>query len=187
MKLGYARVSTQDQSLDLQIDALELYGCTKVFTDKVSGKTVSREGLDQTLEFLREGDTLAVWKLDRLGRSLPHLIEVVTSLKERGINFVSLQENIDTSSAVGNLIFHIFCSLAQFERELTRERVIAGLNAARARGKSGGRPKALTTDQIKQLLKIGESRAIPITDLCEQYGISTFSYYNYKKKYGMSK
>lgn len=182
MKFGYARVSTEDQSLDLQIDAMKKYGIDKVFTDKVSGKTTSRPGLDQCLEFLREGDTLIVWKLDRLGRSLPHLLEIVSSLKEKGVNFVSLQESIDTSSAVGNLIFHIFCSLAQFERELTRERVIAGLESARSRGKVGGRKKALSNDQIKKMFKLYDSKTMSVVDICEHYGISRETFYQYRKE-----
>src|SRR5258707_723528 len=142
MLVGYARVSTEDQTLDLQKDALTKAGCRRIFTDVASGASTERKGLDQALDHLREGDTLAVWRLDRLGRSLPHLIETVTTLEGRGIGFKSLTESIDTTTSGGKLIFHIFGALAEFERNLIKERTQAGLEAARARGHLGGRPKA---------------------------------------------
>src|SRR5690349_15412935 len=140
MLIGYARVSTDDQTLDLQLDALKAAGCERrrVYTDTASGAKTDRPGLAKALDMLREGDILVVWRLDRLGRSLPHLIEVVGDLKGRHIGFKSLTENIDTTTPAGELIFHIFASLAQFERELIRERTMAGLVAARARGRKGG-------------------------------------------------
>src|SRR5919201_955449 len=143
MNIGYARVSTQDQTLDLQKDALTKAGCERLFSDTASGASTERKGLEQALGQLREGDTLVVWRLDRLGRSLPHLIETVTALEQRGIGFRSLTESIDTTTSGGKLIFHIFGALAEFERNLIRERTLAGLAAARARGRSGGRPKVL--------------------------------------------
>jgi DNA invertase Pin-like site-specific DNA recombinase len=143
MLIGYARVSTHVQSLSLQLDALKKARCQKVFDDKVSGARSERPGLEATLEYVREGDTLLVWRLDRLGRSLKDLIEIIGGLEKRGIGFRSLQESIDTTTSRGRLIFHVFGALAEFERNLIRERTRAGLEAARARGRKGGRPRAL--------------------------------------------
>src|SRR5438105_4145918 len=151
MLIGYARVSTSDQTLNLQKDALENIGCTKIFTDVISGATTERQGLDEALSYVREGDTLVVWRLDRLGRSLKHLIETITNLNNRKIGFKSIQENIDTTTSGGKLIFHIFGALAEFERDIIRERTKAGLQAARARGRLGGRPKSLTPKQVRHL------------------------------------
>jgi DNA invertase Pin-like site-specific DNA recombinase len=148
--IGYARVSTQDQTTALQLDALEAVGVDKLFIDHgVSGAATSRPQLDLCLAALESGDTLVTWRLDRLGRSLSHLTSVVQELGDRGVAFRSLTENIETESASGRLTFHVFASLAQFERELTRERTTAGLAAARARGQKLGRPAALTPDQIR--------------------------------------
>jgi DNA invertase Pin-like site-specific DNA recombinase len=144
MLIGYARVSTHEQTLALQRDALEKAGCSKIFTDTASGAKAEREGLDEAVDYVRKGDTLVVWRLDRLGRSLPHLIATMTALEGQGIGFKSLTENIDTTTSGGKLIFHIFGALAEFERNLIRERTTAGLTAARTRGRLGGRPKALT-------------------------------------------
>jgi DNA invertase Pin-like site-specific DNA recombinase len=146
MLIGYARVSTQEQTLNLQKDALQKAGCTKILTDTASGAKSERKGLEEALNYVRKGDTLVVWRLDRLGRSLPHLITTMTDLEERGIGFKSLTENIDTTTSGGKLIFHIFGALAEFERNLIRERTQAGLSAARARGRRGGRRKALTAN-----------------------------------------
>ena len=143
MLVGYARVSTTEQTLDLQFDALKKAGCSKIFTDTASGAKTERKGLDEALSYVREGDTLVVWRLDRLGRSLTHLIETVSQLDNRKIGFKSLTEQIDTTTSGGKLIFHIFGALAEFERNLIRERTNAGLQAARARGRVGGRPKKL--------------------------------------------
>jgi DNA invertase Pin-like site-specific DNA recombinase len=155
MLIGYARVSTQEQTLNLQRDALEKAGCTKLFTDTASGSgaQAERKGLDEALNYVRKGDTLVVWRLDRLGRSLPHLIATMTDLEERGIGVQSLTENIDTTTSGGKLIFHIFGALAEFERNLIRERTNAGLSAARERGRIGGRPNALTPRQMRNLIK----------------------------------
>jgi DNA invertase Pin-like site-specific DNA recombinase len=141
MLIGYARVSTHDQTLNLQKDALEKAGCTKIFADTASGAQAERKGLEEALNYVRTGDTLVVWRLDRLGRSLPHLISTMTNLEDRGIGFKSLTENIDTTTSGGKLIFHIFGALAEFERNLIRERTQAGLTAARARGKKAAGQK----------------------------------------------
>src|SRR5260221_14611943 len=145
MKIGYVRVSKQEQHEALQIDALKEAGCEKWFLDKITGSKAERKGLDEALAYLRPGDTFIVWKLDRAGRSLTHLIELLKGLKERGIEFVSLTEQIDTTTPGGKLIFHMMGALAEFERDLIRERTNAGLAAARARGHRGGRPKKLKT------------------------------------------
>ena len=143
MLIGYARVSTSDQTLDLQKDALEKAGCTKIFTDTASGAKAERTGLDEARNYVRSGDTLVVWRLDRLGRSLTHLIETITRLNKRGIGFKSITESIDTTTSGGKLIFHIFGALAEFERDIIRERTQAGLHAARARGRTR-RPAKIT-------------------------------------------
>src|SRR5213592_2286566 len=145
MLVGYARVSTSEQTLDLQKDALEKIGCTKIYSDVVSGAKAERKGLQEALEYVRQGDALVVWRLDRLGRSLKHLIETVTALKQQGIAFKSMTEHIDTSTATGQLVFHLFGALAEFERNLITERTLAGLEAARARGRKGGRPRLKST------------------------------------------
>jgi DNA invertase Pin-like site-specific DNA recombinase len=143
MKIGYARISTKDQKLDLQTDALEKAGCEKIFTDVASGAKSQRPGLDEALNFARQKDVIVIWKLDRLGRSLKHLIQTVNDLSEREVGFESIEEKLDTTSASGKLLFHIFGALAEFERELIRERTNAELKAGRARGRNGGRPKSL--------------------------------------------
>jgi len=149
MEIGYARVSKFEQNLDLQLDALHKIGIEKVYVDKVSGVKTEKPQLNELLNYLRKGDTLVVWRLDRLGRSTVGLIQLVTELNERGINFKSISEAIDTSSASGKLIFQIFCVLAEHERNVLIERTNAGLKAARARGRKGGRPKGMTEKYIK--------------------------------------
>jgi len=148
--VGYARVSTQDQDLSLQLDALVAAGCGKVFEDRASGTRADRPGLKAALDYLRNGEVLVVWKLDRLGRSLPHLIETVTALSERSVGFRSLTEAIDTTTPGGRLIFHIFGALGQFERDLIQERTLAGLTAAAERGRKGGRKPVITDDKLKR-------------------------------------
>jgi DNA invertase Pin-like site-specific DNA recombinase len=148
--IGYARVSTLDQDPALQRDALAAAGCAKLFEDRASGARADRPGLTQALAFLREGDVLVVWKLDRLGRSLPHLIETVAALAARGIGFRSLTEAIDTTTAGGRLVFHLFAALGQFERDLIRERTHAGLVAAAARGRKGGRRPVVNGDRLRR-------------------------------------
>ena len=182
MIIGYARVSTEDQNLDLQLDALKDSGCERIYEDKISGSKTEREGLDQALNSLREGDTLVVWKLDRLGRSLQHLISVVNGLKEKGVYFRSLKENLDTSSSTGKLIFHIFGALAEFERDIIRERTIAGLAAARARGRVGGRPKSLSDEKIKLARTLWGDKSNSIVDICDVLGISKATLYRYLKE-----
>ena len=152
MLIGYARVSTDDQNLHLQEDALANVGCDRIFEDHLSGVKTERAGLQQSLNYARAGDTLVVWRLDRLSRSLKELIEMVTLLESKGIGLRSLQETIDTSSTSGKLVFHIFAALAEFERNLIKERTRSGLEAARVRGRKGGRPKALSPD--KQALTV---------------------------------
>jgi DNA invertase Pin-like site-specific DNA recombinase len=180
MLIGYARVSTADQTLNLQQNALTKAGCSKLFTDTASGIKTERKGFDEALAYVRKGDTLVVWRLDRLGRSLPHLITTMTSLEERGIGFKSLTENIDTTTSGGKLIFHIFGALAEFERNLIRERTQAGLTAARARGRTGGRPKALTGKQLSIARDLYEKRH-PIADICRTLKISRATLYRYIK------
>jgi DNA invertase Pin-like site-specific DNA recombinase len=182
MLVGYARVSTQDQHLDLQKDALLKAGCEKIFHDVASGAKTSRPGLDDALAYMREGDTLVVWKLDRLGRSLRHLIDVVNDLNERNIGFRSLQESIDTTTPGGKLIFHVFGALAEFERELIRERTFAGLHAARARGRLGGRPKALDEKKIAMVKALMENPDHSIKDICDIVGVSRATLYRYIKQ-----
>ena len=148
--VGYARVSTQDQDLSLQLDALAVAGCKKVFEDRASGARADRAGLQAALDYVRDGEVLVVWKLDRLGRSLPHLIETVTELAKRGVGFRSLTEAIDTTTPGGRLVFHIFGALGQFERDLIGERTRAGLAAATAQGRKGGRKPAVTEDKLRR-------------------------------------
>lgn len=182
MKVGYARVSTHEQNLSLQIDELKKSGCTEIFTDKISGAKSDRPGLQKALDFLREGDSLVVWRLDRLGRSLKHLIEVISLFEERKIGFSSLQESIDTTTSGGKLIFHIFGALAEFERNLIRERTNAGLAAARARGRNGGRPRALNGKKIQLAKNLYESRKHQVSEICETLSISKSTLYNYLKE-----
>jgi len=179
MLIGYARVSTQDQTLNLQKDALEKIGCTKIFTDTASGAKTERKGLDEAIQFLRAGDTLVVWRLDRLGRSLKHLIETISTLDNRQIGFKSLTENIDTTTSGGKLIFHIFGALAEFERDIIRERTNAGLQAARARGRRGGRPKALTAKKVQMAQQLYYDKTNAIADICKTLNISRATLYRY--------
>ena len=182
MLLGYARVSTMDQNLDLQQDALQAAGCTRIFKDTASGAATDRPGLTAALAACRPGDVLAVWKLDRLGRSLPHLVETVRDLATRGIGFRSLQEQIDTTTSGGKLIFHIFASLAEFERDLIRERTTAGLAAARARGRTGGRPTGVDDKNRKAALALKRDPNYTVQDICRIVGISRNTYYKYTRE-----
>src|SRR6266568_6037150 len=182
MLIGYARVSTTDQTLNLQKDALIHAGCTQIFTDTISGTTTERKGLDGAFSHLRSGDTLVVWRLDRLGRSLKHLIETITELNNKQIGFKSLTENIDTTTSGGKLIFHIFGALAEFERDIIRERTLAGLQAARARGRKGGRPKATALDTPKKVTiaqQLYNDKTNAITDICKTLNISRATFYRY--------
>jgi DNA invertase Pin-like site-specific DNA recombinase len=179
MLIGYARVSTLDQTLALQQDALTAAGCEQLYTDTMSGSVTERPGLTQALSHLRPGDTLVVWRLDRLGRSLPHLIETVSQLQQRSVGFRSVQEQIDTTTSGGKLVFHVFGALAEFERDLIRERTHAGLAAARARGRLFGRPKVLTAQQVKQLRSLAQDERNIVAEICETLGISRATYYRY--------
>ena len=179
MLIGYARVSTGDQSLTLQIDALEEAGCERVFQDQVSGVVNTRPNLNQAIKFARSGDTLVVWRLDRLSRSLRDLIETVTLLESRGVQLKSLHESIDTTSSSGKLIFHLFGALAEFERNLIRERTQAGLQAARARGRKGGRPKALDSNQQNLVVKLYNERKHSVVQICRMMNISKPTLYKY--------
>jgi len=181
MFVGYARVSTIDQNLNLQTDALQAAGCERVFTDTVSGARVERPGLTAALNECRPGDTLVVWKLDRLGRSLPHLVETVHELSTRGVGFKSLQEQLDTTTSSGKLIFHLFASLAEFERDLIRERTNAGLTAARARGRNGGRPKGVDQKKQQAALALKQDTQRSVREICEIVGISRNTYYKYTR------
>ena len=184
MFVGYARVSTHEQTLALQHDALQQASCDRVFTDTISGAkwtTQDRGGLNEALAFMRPGDTLVVWKLDRLGRSLRHLIETISLLQERGIGFKSLTEQIDTTSSGGKLIFHVFGALAEFERDLIRERTRAGLQAARARGRQGGRPRKLDAKKLKMLHALYDDKSNSVADILRTLNISKSTLYRYVK------
>jgi DNA invertase Pin-like site-specific DNA recombinase len=184
MLIGYARVSTNEQNLDLQRDALRKAGVSakNIFTDKITGTKVERVGLAQALTHLREGDTLVVWRLDRLGRSLSHLIETITSLKEQNIAFRSITENINTETPTGQLVFHIFGALSEFERNLIRERTIAGLEAARARGRLGGRPKLkATSSKVTMAKKLYSDKTNEVQEICKTLHISRATLYRYIK------
>lgn len=176
MLIGYARVSKFEQNLDLQTDALKNLGVEKMYVDKVSGVKSEKPQLNELLDFIRKGDTLTVWRLDRIGRTTVGLIQFVTNLNEKGIHFKSITENIDTSSASGKLIFQIFCILAEHERNVLIERTNAGLKSARARGKNGGRPKGLTEKykKIAPLVKASyESKNIPIEEIMKVFNIGS--------------
>jgi DNA invertase Pin-like site-specific DNA recombinase len=179
MLIGYARVSTNDQTLHMQRDALEKAGCEQIYTDQVSGTKTERKGLSEALSHLRAGDILVVWRLDRLGRSLRHLIDTITELHDRGVGFKSLQENIDTTTSGGKLVFHIFGALAEFEREIIRERTQAGLASARSRGRIGGRPKTLTAKEIQILRNMAADKSLTVADICQTLGIGRTTFYRY--------
>jgi DNA invertase Pin-like site-specific DNA recombinase len=177
--LGYARVSTTDQHPHLQVDALERARCYRVFTETASGARTERPILAQVSDQLRPGDTLVVWKLDRLGRSLRHLVDTVTGLAERGIGFRSLQEAIDTTTPGGKLVFHVFAALAEFERDLIRERTAAGLAAARARGRHGGRPSVLGGQKLRVAQEMYRSGQYTVSAIAQTLGVSRASLYRH--------
>ena len=183
MKIGYARVSTGLQNLNLQEDQLKAYGCEKIFSDYISGSKSKRPGLDKVIEFARSGDTIVVWRLDRLGRNMEDLITLVNDLNERGVSFHSLEENItmDKSSSTGQLLFHLFAAFAEFERNLILERSSAGRIAARARGRFGGRPEKLNSKDLK-LLKTLYDNGTPIKTIAEQWQVSRTTIYRYLNK-----
>ena len=183
MLIGYARVSTHDQNLDLQKDALEKAGCKKIYVEQMSGSSRIRPELEKTLEMLRNGDTLVVWRLDRLGRSLKHLIELISKLEQREIGFKSLMESMDTTTSGGKLIFHIFGALAEFEHNLIKERTSAGLAAARARGRNGGRPLKLDEKKRELAIKLYNERERSIKEICQIMGVSKPTLYSYIHKH----
>ena len=184
MLIGYARVSTTDQTLALQKDALQKASCERIFTDTASGALSERKGLEEALSHLRTGDTLVVWKLDRLGRSLKDLIARMTELQNRQIGFKSLTEQIDTTTSGGKLIFHIFGALAEFERDIIKERTQAGLAAARARGKRGGRPPALSPERIRFARRLYADKNNSVTEICKLLKISRHTLRRYVKTTG---
>ena len=178
MLVGYARVSTQDQNLDLQREALVKAGCQKVFEDKISGSRAERPGLAKALEMLREGDTLVVWKLDRLGRSVKHLVDLVSALAKQIVHFKSLTDSIDTSTPSGRFFFHVMASLAEMERELTIERTRAGLEVARQLGRKGGRKRQMTDSKIESAKKL-LANGIPPKDVAKNLGVSIPTLYRW--------
>ncbi|WP_270234445.1 recombinase family protein [Lactococcus garvieae] len=183
MNIGYARVSTGLQNLDLQKDSLGKYDCEKIFTDHMSGSKKDRPGLKLAIEFSRPGDTIVVWRLDRLGRNMEDLISIVNSLNDKGVSFHSLQENItmDKSSSTGQLMFHLFAAFAEFERNLILERSAAGRAAARARGRLGGRPEKFSEKDIELLKTLVDSET-PIKNIAESWGVSRTTIYRYINK-----
>jgi DNA invertase Pin-like site-specific DNA recombinase len=185
MKIGYARVSTDEQNLDLQLDALQEAGCESIYKDEgISGASPNRKGLDEALNTLNPGDVLVVWKLDRLGRSLQHLIHIIEKLGACGIGFRSLSESIDTTTAGGKLIFHIFGALAEFERGLIAERTKAGLQAVMKRGKRLGRPSSLTQEQLNHAAKIIDSGEETVSGMAQILGVNRATLYRgFKDKY----
>jgi len=182
MLIGYARVSTHEQSLDLQKDALEKVGCEEIYEDKVSGIVSTRPGLEKIKQILRKGDTLVVWRLDRLGRSLRDLMEWMTYLEKKQVGLKSVQESIDTTTTTGKLVFHIFAALAEFERNLIKERTQAGLAAARARGRLGGRPKSLDENKRKVVVDLYNKKELMVKEICEMMEISKPTLYSYIKE-----
>jgi len=188
MKIGYARVSTHDQDVALQLDALEQAGCEHIYQEKVSGAAKSHPQRDQLLGYLRQDDEVIVWKLDRLARSLTDLVALVNDIQAKGASFHSLQDQINTSSAHGKFTFHIFAALAEFERDIIRERTQAGLAAARARGRVGGRPKGLSqkaqhTAMIAE--RLYQEGDLSVREICEQLSISKSTLYNYLRHQGV--
>ena len=181
MLIGYARVSTTEQNLDLQKDALLAVGCERIFTDTASGANSLRPGLADAIQYCRHGDTMVVWKLDRLGRSLPHLVETVRGFAAQDIGFKSLQENIDTTTSGGKLVFHIFASLAEFELDIIRDRTKAGLTAARARGRKGGRPIGVDEKKRKAAIALKKDTGRSVKEICGIVGISRNTYYKYTR------
>ena len=183
MKIGYARISTKEQNINLQIDALKKEGCDKIFEDiGISGSRVERKGLKEALEYLREGDSFVVWKLDRAFRSLRHMIDLTNNLKEKSIEFKSLQDSIDTSSPGGRLVFHIMASIAEFERDLIKERTKTGLEAARARGRFGGRPKKISDKKFKALVELYDQKSLTVEEIVSTVGITRTTFYRRLEK-----
>ena len=177
MRIGYARVSTEDQTLDLQRDALKRAKCREVYEEQATGKNTARPQLDACLKSLREGDTLVVWRLDRLGRNLADLVRLVGELEQRKVNFESLTEKIETGSPAGRLVFHVFAARAEFERNLIRERTQAGLKAACARGRKGGRPMKLSAKAVKTIRALLKTADIPVAEIAARFGVARSTLY----------
>ena len=177
MRIGYARVSTDDQTLDLQRDALKRGRCREVYEEQASGKNIARPQLESCLKSLREGDTLVVWRLDRLGRNLADLVKLIADLERRQINFESLTEKIETGSPMGRLVFHVFAALAEFERNLIRERTVSGLKAARARGRTGGRPAKLSSKDIRTIRALLRTAEMPVGEIAARFGVARSTLY----------
>jgi DNA invertase Pin-like site-specific DNA recombinase len=182
MKVGYARVSTHEQNLEAQLDALKRVGCDKIVSEKVTTKKAARPKLDEAISWLREKDALVCTKMDRLARNMRELLTIMDDLTERNINVVFIDQNIDTTQAGGRLIFHMFAALAEFERDLIRERTLAGLAAARARGRKGGRKKALSGTRLETAFKMYDSREYTVRQICESMDIKERTFYEYLKR-----
>lgn len=182
MLIGYVRVSTGDQNLDLQLDALKQVGCDRIYKDIASGAKADRIGLLEVLKYIRKGDTLVVWRLDRLGRSLRHLIDTINQINDQGSYFRSIQESIDTSTSGGKLIFHIFGALAEFERDIIRDRTNAGIAAARKRGRVGGRPKITDKKKVALAKSLFKDKSNSIASICEILNVSKTTLYRCLKK-----
>lgn len=177
MRIGYARISTDDQTLDLQKDALKRAKCREIYEEQASGKNTDRPQLEGCLKSLRDGDTLVVWRLDRLGRNLADLVSLVANLEQRKINFESLTEKIETGSPSGRLVFHVFAALAEFERNLIRERTVAGLKSARARGRKGGRPSKLSLKEIRTIRGLLKTADMPVAEIAARFGVARSTLY----------
>lgn len=177
MRIGYARVSTEDQTIDLQKDALKRSRCREIYEEHATGKNTARPQLEACLRSLREGDTFVVWRLDRLGRNLADLVRLIAELETRQIHFESLTEKIETRSPAGKLVFHVFAALAEFERNLIRERTLAGLNAARARGRKGGRPAKLSPKEIRTIRALLKNADLPVAEVATRFGIARSTLY----------
>ena len=184
MKVGYIRTSKKDQNPELQRRELEAFGCGKFFEEQISSRKADRPELRAAMEFCREGDELVVWKLDRFGRSLQELIGLVNELNERGVEFVSLRESLDTTTPGGRLVYHVFGAVAEFERDIIQERTMAGLEAARARGRKGGRKPVMNEKKIALASKLMRDRETPMSEVCEAVGVSKATIYRYLKPDG---
>lgn len=187
MKVGYIRVSKREQNPDLQRRELEAAGCERVFEERISSRKADHPQLGAAIDYCRKGDALVVWKLDRFGRSLKELIELVNGLNERGVEFVSLRESLDTTTPGGKLVFHVFGSVAEFERDIIRERTMAGLEAARARGRKGGRKSVMDRKKVALASKLMRDRETPMSEVCQAVGVSKATIYRHLKTDGTPK
>lgn len=187
MKIGYARVSTADQNLDLQIDALQQAGCERIYQDTITGSSTKRPEFDKMIDALRSGDVLTVWKLDRIGRSLKHLLQIADDLQEKGIHLHVITQGIDTTTPAGKMLFSIMGSIAEYEKSLIQERVQAGLKAAKARGRVGGRPSSLNSEQKKQIVAMYQSKACGVAAIAGTFGVSRPTVYKVVREYDARK